>query len=72
MELLRRVADRCFERLEREPRYPSLRFKRVGRLWSVRVDIRYRAVGRLDEDGDFYWFWIGRHSEYERILRRDG
>jgi hypothetical protein len=29
---------------------------------------RYRALGRI-QDGVMYWFWIGNHDEYERLLK---
>jgi hypothetical protein len=28
----------------------------------------YRALGRI-QDGVMYWFWIGKHDEYERLLK---
>lgn len=49
------------------PRHPSLCFKKVGRLWSLRVGSGYRAVAILEED-TFFWFWIGTHDEYERLV----
>lgn len=49
------------------PRHPSLQFKKVGNMWSVRIGGGYRALALLDRD-TFYWFWIGRHDEYERLL----
>jgi hypothetical protein len=35
-----------------------LQFKKVGRFWSARVGLRYRAVA-VEADGDLVWFWIG-------------
>jgi hypothetical protein len=40
---IRQLADRSFERLERNPSHPALRLKKVGRYWSVRVGLHYRA-----------------------------
>jgi len=40
----------------------------VGRFWSARVGIHYRALAVQDGD-DVVWFWIGRHDEYESIIR---
>jgi hypothetical protein len=51
-----------------DPHHPSLRFKRVGEYWSVRVGRDLRALGR-EKDGVLYWFWIGSHDEYLRIIR---
>jgi len=41
------------------------RFKSSGRNVSVRIDSSYRAVGYIEGDTVF-WFWIGRHDEYDR------
>ena len=51
------------------PLHPSLRFKPVrGDLWSVRLGLHYRALGRrLDET--ITWVWIGSHAEYDQLLR---
>lgn len=54
-----------------DPRMPGLRYKKVhaGRpIYSVRVNIKIRAVGILTGD-DIVWFWIGPHDEYESLLK---
>lgn len=54
------------------PSHPSLRFKKVhGTLpvYSVRIDLDWRAVGVLKDDV-VIWFWIGTHSDYERLLAK--
>src|SRR5271168_3808505 len=56
-------------RLWREnPRHPSLHFKKVGKVWSARVDDNFRVLAKVNED-TAYWFWIGPHLEYERLIR---
>ena len=67
-ESVRRVADANYELLKADPKHPSLHFKRVGRLWSARVGIGYRALAVDGPDG-LVWFWIGPHAEYDRIIR---
>jgi len=64
---VQRLADRCYEQLSRDPRHPSLHLKKVGRFYSARVGIRYRAVGIEAPDG-IVWFWIGPHAEYDKII----
>ena len=66
-EALRIVANKNFELLKANPRHPSLRFKKIGALWSARVGIHYRALG-VDVEGGVYWIWIGTHAEYDRII----
>lgn len=43
------------------------RFKRVGEDVSVRIDRNYRALGYIEGD-TVYWYWIGRHDDYDRLL----
>ena len=63
------LADANFELLKSNPRHPSLHFKRVGRFWSARVGDHYRAIA-VEDGSDFAWFWIGHHSEYDRLIQR--
>lgn len=65
---IRELADRCYQILEQDPRYPSLHLKKVGKFWSVRVGLHYRAVA-VEQGNDLVWFWIGSHAEYDRLLR---
>lgn len=50
-----------------KPHLPGLRFKRVGDEVSVRIGRNYRALGILQED-TVYWYWIGKHDDYDRIV----
>ena len=68
---LQQLADRGYQLLLQDPRHPSLHFKRIGRLWSVRVGLNYRALA-IERDGGFVWIWIGSHAEYDLLLRRQG
>jgi hypothetical protein len=61
---VRALADKNYALLKENPSHPSLQFKKVGRFWSVRVGIRYRALG-VEINGDLVWFWIGSHAEYD-------
>lgn len=51
------------------PAIPSLHFKKVGRFWSARVGLRYRALA-VAAEGDLVWFWIGSHADYDRLTGR--
>jgi hypothetical protein len=64
---IQKLADQNYDLLKNDPRHPSLHFKKVGRFWSARVGIHYRAAA-VQEGSDLVWFWIGHHSEYDRIL----
>ena len=66
---VRQLADRNFELLKHDPKYPSLHFKRIrDDLWSVRVGRGYRALAIEGEDG-FQWFWIGSHADCNKMIR---
>ena len=62
------LADRSFELLKENPRYPSLHLKKAGQYWSVRVGRRYRALAVEIDDG-LLWFWIGTHADYDGLTR---
>ena len=64
---VQRIARRNFALLKENPHHPSLHFKKVGRFWSARIGLNYRALAVKDED-DFIWVWIGPHDEYERLI----
>jgi hypothetical protein len=66
-DAIRKLADKNFELLKADPHHPSLHFKKIGELWSVRVGAHYRALG-LDQDDTIVWFWIGSHSEYDKLV----
>ncbi|MGB3634628.1 MAG: hypothetical protein WA982_11355 [Rubrobacteraceae bacterium] len=64
---VRKLADKNFKLLKNDSRHPSLRFKQVGRFFSVRVGISYRALG-VEVKGGVLWFWIGSHEDYDKII----
>ena len=55
--------------LKKNPKHPSLHFKKTGKLWSARVGKNYRALAMEDNKG-FIWVWIGNHTEYEKLLNK--
>jgi len=65
--VVRALADKNFQLLKAHPKHPSLHFKKIGRLWSVRVGAHYRALG-LDKPEGIVWFWIGSHADYDKLL----
>ena len=64
---VRQAATSSFELLKKDSRHPSLHFKKVGRFWSVRVGLSYRALA-VEDGEDFIWVWIGTHDDYERMI----
>ena len=67
---IQRRAAKQIQVLQENPLYPSLQFKKVSvDLWSIRITGNYRALGH-EEDGQIVWYWIGPHSEYEKMIHR--
>jgi len=64
---VRDIADKNFQLLQSDPKHPSLHFKRIGKVWSVRVGDHHRALGHDVAEG-IQWFWIGSHADYDRIV----
>jgi hypothetical protein len=60
------LADKNYALLKENPRHPSLHFKKIDDLWSVRVSKQFRALGFEEPEG-IVWFWIGSHQEYDEI-----
>ncbi|MGE4179291.1 MAG: hypothetical protein AB7J34_05650 [Limisphaerales bacterium] len=57
---VRALADKNFNLLTADPRHPSLRFKKVGDYWSVRVGIAYRALGPAVPEGVVRFWTVGQ------------
>ena len=66
---VRELADKSFGLLKQNPRHPSIHFKKVGRFWSARVGVHYRALA-VELDDNLVWFWIGDHTTYDQLIRR--
>jgi hypothetical protein len=64
---IRQLARKNFKLWLRDPRHPSLHFKRVGNFWAARVGRDFRALAVVKGDV-IEWFWIGPHDEYERLI----
>lgn len=65
---IRKAAQSAFKKFLNNPAHPSLQLERLRsdeRAWSVRVTRDYRAVARR-YGGDWLWFWIGSHEEFDR------
>lgn len=65
-------AKQAYLQFKKDPYHPSLQFKRVHSskpIYSVRVNIDYRAVG-IVKNNEIIWFWIGSHSVYDRLLKQ--
>ena len=53
---------------QENPKHPSLHLKKIRRYWSIRAGIHYRALAVEVENG-LLWFWIGSHSDYDKLIK---
>lgn len=71
-EGIQKQALKAYETWNNNPDYPGLHFKSIHStepLYSVRISRGYRALG-LKKGNTITWFWIGSHSEYEKLISR--
>jgi hypothetical protein len=66
-KLIQGIADKNFKLLKTDPHHPSLKLKKVNEFFSVRIGLKYRALGIGVPEG-ILWFWIGKHSEYDKLI----
>ena len=62
----------AYFQFKNNPYHPSLQFKPVHSskpIYSARINRYYRAVG-ISQQNEIIWFWIGSHTEYEKLLQK--
>lgn len=63
-------ARKSYRLWKQNPYHRNLQFKcvhRAANIYSVRVGKDWRALG-LRVGDSIYWYWIGSHAEYDKIL----
>ncbi len=68
---IQKQAKEAYILFEKDPYHPGLNFKRVHSrrpIYAVRISKNYRALG-IQRDNEIIWFWIGSHSDYDKILK---
>ena len=74
-EPVREAARKAYRLFRENPNHPSLQFKKIHAsepIYSVRVNLGYRAVGLLEQD-EVTWLWIGSHADpYSSRRATDG
>ena len=69
---IQQQAKEAYRQFQDDPFYPSLRFKRIHStrpVYSVRINVDYRAVG-IQSENEIVWFWTGAHDDYMKLLSR--
>jgi hypothetical protein len=72
-DAIKRQAREAYKRFQVDPFHSGLEFKRLNLkqpLWSVRINDSYRAVGVRTSNDEIIWFFIGPHSDYDKLLSR--
>lgn len=67
---IQQLSRKAYHLWKENPQHPSLQFKLVipeDSVYSIRVSLAYRALG-VKEKETIIWFWIGSHTDYEKIL----
>jgi hypothetical protein len=65
-------ARKAYRLWRHDSTHPSLQFKPVHTrepVYSARVSLGWRVLG-LWEGDTIYWFWIGSHADYDRLLKQ--
>jgi hypothetical protein len=65
-----RDASRAYRLFAGNPSHPSLQFKKIegeDDIYSARIGLDYRALAVVKKDR-VVWYWIGSHSEYDRLV----
>ncbi len=62
----------AYRKWQRNPHQRGLFFKQIKGgyppVYSVRIGRGWRALGYKTDGTTIIWFWIGSHSDYDRIL----
>lgn len=72
-ERVKQTARKNYQLWKQNPSHPSLEFKKLNTeeiTYSVRIGMGWRAVGVFKKPDTIIWFWIGSHSEYDKLLKR--
>jgi len=65
-----RDAKQAYRLFENNPGHPGLQFKKLEgeqSIYSARIGLEYRALAVMKKDR-VVWYWIGSHSEYDRLV----
>jgi hypothetical protein len=67
---VQREAKRAYRLFLGNPSHPGLQFKKLegdNDIYSARIGLDYRALAVMRK-GHIVWYWIGSHSDYDRLV----
>jgi hypothetical protein len=70
-EHVQREARAAYRQFAQDPYHPGLNFERIQarpNTYSARVSRGYRVLGSMRQ-GEIYWYWIGTHAEYDKLIK---
>jgi len=66
---IQKQARKSYTLWKNDPSHPSLHFKKMEELYSVRIAVKWRVLGFFQND-TYIWFWIGSHEDYNILIKR--
>ncbi|MFN8376838.1 MAG: hypothetical protein U0694_28695 [Anaerolineae bacterium] len=67
---VRAQARASYRLFKKDPYHPSLHFKEIAHdVYSARIGIKYRALGTRVADDLILWWWIGSHTDYDKLVK---
>ncbi|MEO1790662.1 MAG: hypothetical protein AAFR25_00380 [Cyanobacteria bacterium J06629_19] len=71
-EEVKKTARKNYRLWQDNHSHPGLEFKKISTkqpIYSVRVGMGWRAVGVLEDSDTIAWFWLGSHSDYDKLIK---
>ena len=70
---IKNLSKDTYKNWKEYPSHPSIHFEKIKSIkkynaYSVRIGLNYRALCYV-ENNTAYWFWIGSHEEYNKIIK---
>ncbi len=69
-ETTKEATRKAYDLWKNNPAHPSLHFKKIYSkklIYSVRIGLGWRAIG-VKSENTLIWFWIGSHSDYDKLI----
>lgn len=72
-ENIKDLARKNYKIWKQDPHHPGLNFKKIHtseNIHSIRIGIKWRALGILKDNNTMIWFWIGSHKDYDSLIKK--
>ncbi len=63
---VQKLSKENFKLLKDNHHHPSLQLKKIGKFWSIRIGLFYRALA-IEDKNDY--IWICTHDEYDKMIK---